>query len=55
MKKKTKPSIINFKVPIEMKTMIECIRKARAEAFEATSNTSIAKDAIKALFEKVQR
>lgn len=45
--------VINFKVPKEMGSLIEEIRSARAANFESTSNTSIAKDAIKALHKKV--
>lgn len=51
--KETGCSVINFKVPKEMGGMIEKIRVARAARFEETSNTAIAKDALKALYSKV--
>lgn len=44
---------ISMKVPKEMGTLVEEIRAARLANFEPTSNTSIARDAVKALHEKV--
>lgn len=46
-------AFISMKVPKEMGPMVEEIRAARLANFESTSNTSIARDAVKALHEKI--
>lgn len=50
---KKETEFISLKIPKEMAPMVEEIRAARLANFESTSNTSIVRDAFKALHEQI--